>query len=387
LTEWPATGGRRHEELVVQIRLITWKQLWAPAIIAMVLAPVLFATRVNSQNPKSEPEPPPPFAKPSPKPTPTPAADDEYEVIRISSNLVVVPVSVTDDAGQPVHGLKVEDFRLHEEGQERQIAQIGDPEQVPLDIALLLDVSSSVTKNFDFEKRTAAGFLKEVLKPIDRAAIFSISDTPQMTQPLTAAGSATATLLTIPPADKPTGTAFYDTVRAAAKYLEKNAPGRNRRVVLVISDGEDISSEDVRYAMLKEGKAGKTAAEAMEQQRALHAKAVQKVLSDVQHADAVFYSINPSGPGIRMNFISQRANDQMKMLADSTGGNSFLPPKLEDLTSIFQQIAGELRAQYLLQYYAGEEAPKGKFLRIKVSVPTRPELRIRAREGYYVTRK
>src|SRR6185436_15680677 len=98
-----------------------------------------------SQNPKPEQEPPPPFIKPAPKPspTPTPADDDEYEVIRISSNLVVVPVSVTDAAGQPVHGLKVEDFRLHEEGQERQVAQIGDPEQVPLEIALLIDISGS----------------------------------------------------------------------------------------------------------------------------------------------------------------------------------------------------------------------------------------------------
>lgn len=369
----------------MQIRLITGKHLRAPAIVAMVLASFLFTTRVTSQDTKNQQEPPPQFAKPSP--TPKPAADDEYEVIRISSNLVVVPVSVTDAAGQPVQGLKVEDFRLHEEGQERQIAQIGDPEQVPLDIALLLDVSSSVTKNFEFEKRTAAGFLKEVLKPIDRAAIFSISDAPQMTQPLTGAGSATATLLTISAATKPTGTAFYDTVRAAAKYLERNAPGRHRRVILVISDGEDISSEDVRYAMLAEGKAGRTTAEAMEQQRALHAKAVRKVLSEVQRADAVFYSINPSGPGIRLNFISLRANDQMKMLADSTGGNSFLPPRLEDLTSIFKQIAGELRAQYLLQYYSGDEAPKGKFLRIRVSTPTHPDVRIRAREGYYVTRK
>src|SRR5215213_7995024 len=76
-----------------------------------------------------------------PKPTPKPPRDDEYEVVRVTSNLVVVPVSVTDAAGQPLLGLKATDFRLEEEGRAQEIAEIGDPEQVPLDIAVLIDVS------------------------------------------------------------------------------------------------------------------------------------------------------------------------------------------------------------------------------------------------------
>src|SRR2546423_9733856 len=121
----------------------------------------------------------------------------------------------------------------------------------------------------------------------------------------------------------------------------------------------------------------------MESQRAVDARAVQKVLREVQHADAVFYSINPSGPGIRLNVISQRAQDQMKMLADSTGGNAFVPPRLEDLETIFRQIAAELRAQYLLQYPSTNEATPGKFQRIQVTMPARPGLQIRARQRGY----
>ena len=56
----------------------------------------------------------------------------------------MVPVSVTDANGQPVLGLKAADFRIEEDGRSQEIAQIGDPEQVPLDIALLIDVSGSV---------------------------------------------------------------------------------------------------------------------------------------------------------------------------------------------------------------------------------------------------
>ena len=329
--------------------------------------------------------PPPPVPR-RPTPTPTPAKEetiDEAEVVRVTSNLVVVPVAVTDSAGNAVQGLKKEDFRLEEEGRAQELQAVGDADQVPLDIAIVFDISSSVTKNFDFEKRSAAGFLKEVLKPIDRAAVFGLAERPQLVQPLATADSATSKLLTIPAALKPTGTAFYDTVTAAARYLAQNAPERNRRVILVISDGEDNFSDDVRDAMLTEGKNGATQIQAMESQRALHARAVQKVLREVQHADAVFYSINPSGPGLHLNVISQRAQDQMKMLADSTGGNAFVPPRLEDLETIFRQIAAELRAQYLLQYLSNNEAPAGKFQRIKVTTPARPGLQIRARQGYY----
>ena len=337
--------------------------------------------------PSATDAPPPIPRRPTPTPTPAPKpkeeAVDESEVVRVTSNLVVVPVAVTDAGGSAVQGLKREDFRLEEEGRAQTLEAVGDAEQVPLDIALVFDISSSVTKNFEFEKQTAAGFLREVLKPIDRAAVFTIAERPQLAQPLAPAAAATAKLVSLPAAERPTGTAFYDTVTAAARYLSQNAPERERRVILVISDGEDNFSDDVRDAMMAEGRGGATQAEAMESQRALHARAVQKVLREVQHADAVFYSINPSGPGLRLNVISQRAQDQMKMLADSTGGNSFVPPRLEDLETIFRQIAAELRAQYLLQYLSNNEAPPGKFLRIKVTTPARTDLHIRARQGYY----
>jgi Ca-activated chloride channel family protein len=337
--------------------------------------------------PSASDAPPPIPRRPTPTPTPTPTPKeeplDESEVVRVTSNLVVVPVAVTDAGGSAVQGLKREDFRLEEEGRAQTLEAVGDAEQVPLDIALVFDISSSVTKNFEFEKQTAAGFLREVLKPIDRAAVFTIAERPQLAQPLAPAAAATAKLVSLPAAERPTGTAFYDTVTAAARYLSQNAPERERRVILVISDGEDNFSDDVRDAMMAEGRGGATQGQAMESQRALHARAVQKVLREVQHADAVFYSINPSGPGLRLNVISQRAQDQMKMLADSTGGNSFVPPRPEDLDGVFRQIAAELRAQYLLQYLSNNEAPPGKFLRIKVTTPARTDLHIRARQGYY----
>jgi Ca-activated chloride channel family protein len=267
---------------------------------------------------------------------------------------------------------------------------------VPLDIVILFDVSSSVTAKsfFALQQQAAASFLRQVLKPVDRAAVVTIGDKPALVQPLAPADAATATLLKIPAATRATPTAFYDSVSFAAKYLADNAPGRHRRVILVVSDGDDNFSNAVREQTVAEYDAEKKAegegaspqavrAAARRDLQARHARAVQAVERDVQRADVVFYSINPGGLSVRLNDIATRAQNGMQQIADSTGGTAYLPAKAEDLETVFRQIASELRAQYLLQYYSNNQAPAGKFLPIKVQVPARPELKVRARQGYY----
>jgi VWFA-related protein len=91
----------------------------------------------------------------------------------------------------------------------------------------------------------------------------------------------------------------------------------------------------------------------------------------VQRAEASFYSINPSGLALKLNIISQRAQDGMARLANATGGNSFVPEKVEDLDGVFRQIAAELRSQYLLQYYSNDQTQNPNYRRISVAVPTR----------------
>ncbi len=359
-------------------------------------------TQTDSLPTQSAPAKPSPQASPSAQPSASPAKDDEIlddlDVVRVESNLVVVPVSVIDAAGQPVPGLTVKDFRLEEEGRVQEIAQIGNPEQVPLEIAILLDVSSSVSERFEFEQQAATSFLKRVLKSSDKAAIFAINQKSNLEQGLASADVATAKLMSLKPATGPVPTAFYDTVIAAARYLAQNTPERHRRVIVVISDGEDNFSDQVRdtEVAVRKADAAEEAAQdtaqkrkaQREKQRAeLHQRAQANVLREVQRADIVFYSINPSGQSLRLNQISQRAQDGMQGLADDTGGTAFVPNKLEDLVAVFNQIAAELRAQYLLQYYSTDESPNGKYLRLKATVPAQSQLRVRARRGYYVKRK
>jgi Ca-activated chloride channel family protein len=311
------------------------------------------------------------------------------DVVRVTSNLVMVPVSVTDASGQAVQGLQIGDFRLDEEGRQQEIAEMGDPEQVPLDIAILFDVSSSVSQKgfFAFQQDSAAAFLKQVMKPVDKAAIFTITAKPILIQPLASAGTAAAKMLTIPAATTSVPTAFYDTVSAAAKYLTDNSPGRHRRVIVVLSDGDDNFSESIKDLSVAEARANLNGEVTVAGTRAAlqdkHRRAVQEVQQVVQKADATFYSINPGGPSVHLNQISMRAQNGMQTIADATGGTAFVPDSDKDLEKVFRQVAAELRGQYLLQYYANAETPAGQFRRIRVTVPTHPEQRVRARQGYY----
>src|SRR5712691_7020741 len=279
------------------------------ALVLFFLVTISFITPARAQKLKQLP-PPPPGPRYKPKPTPSP----EYEVVRISSNLVVVPVSVTDAQGQPVQGLKQSEFHIEEDGRVPEITQLGDPEQVPLDIALLIDVSSSVTERFAFEEQAATRFLKQVLRPNDHATLYAIDRTPRLEQARSTADVATARLMSIKAATGPSPTAFYDTVIEAGRYLALHTPEQNRRVIVVISDGEDNFSNRVRDLSLADYRAmqadeNDTSPEGKKRRRLAadnalqqgHRKAQTEMQQEVQKANAVFYSINPGGEAIRLN--------------------------------------------------------------------------------------
>lgn len=329
---------------------------------------------------------PQPQATPKPQPSQTPSDagdEEEIETVRVESNLVVVPVSVTDAAAQPVQGLTIKDFRLLEEGREQEITQIGDPEQVPLEIAVLLDVSGSIDARFAFEQQAASRFLKQVLKNGDRATVYAIDKTPRQELKLDTADNAAAKIMSLGPAKGPT--AFYDSVIEAAKYLAANTPENHRRVIVCISDGEDNFSDKVKRAIGTTNESQQ--AVTLQARQNLYNKVLAEVQREVQKAEVAFYSINPSGEALRLNVISKRAEEGMERLAEATGGTSFVPEKEVNFEAVFRQIAAELRSQYLLQYYSSDDSPNGKYLRLKVTVPARPQLRVRSRQGYYAKRK
>jgi len=369
------------------------KTTWLAFALA-VPAICLFVQNTLAQTMQSLPPAPPPWkAKPKPTPVPKPAEPEVLDVIRTTSNLVMVPVSVTDDQGQAIQGLQVKDFRLDEEGKQQEIAEIGDPEQIPLDIAILFDTSSSVGSKgfFGFQQQSAAAFLKQVMKPVDRAAVFTIGMEPGLLQPLASAQVAANSILAIQPPSKNVPTAFYDTVSAAAQYLADKSESRHRRVIVVISDGDDNFSQRTRDASIAEYRANTKGQAVSDSSRGLmqdlHRRAIADIQQAVLKADATFYSVNPGGRSIQLNLIAVRAQNGMQTVAQATGGTAFVPDGEKDLEVVFRQVAAELRGQYLLQHYGDSDAPVGQFRRIAVTVPTRPQARVRARQGYYPKKK
>jgi Ca-activated chloride channel family protein len=279
-------------------------------------------------------------------------------VIRVSTNLVTVPVSVTDTAGHAVSNLNIGDFTLKEDGNAEVISRLAEAGQSPIQFALLFDLSGSVNPRFEFALQAANRFLEKTWKPGDRISIISFSEQPGVC--LDASGflpEALQSLQKLEPTKGPT--AFFDSVMLSARMLRQSATPETRKTAIALSDGEDNESLNGLHDAARE----------------------------VQRSDVIFYSINPSGASIRLNAISLKGQQNLESLAAETGGTAFVSDKEADLDAIFDRIAAELRAQYLLSYYSSNPRLDGQFRRITVLIPRNPDLRVRARQGYYAVRK
>jgi Ca-activated chloride channel homolog len=283
---------------------------------------------------------------------------ERSSIIRISSNLVTVPVSVTDSKGHAIVNLGVQDFLIEEDGRPETVSRIAEAGRSPLRLALLFDLSGSVNPRFDFEQQAAIRFLEKVWRPGDTITVVTFSDDPRIRlQTSTSFSDALQVVSALDPTENPT--AFFDAVVLSAKTLRQSAGPETRQAVIALSDGEDNRSHH----------------------------SFSEALSEVQRADTIFYSINPGGSSIRLNEISLKAQSDLASLAKETGGNAFVSDKTADLDDIFLRIAAELRAQYLLNYYSANSHIDGKYRRISVSIPNRNDLRIQTRRGYYASPK
>ena len=295
------------------------------------------------------------FALQSSPQTTKPPPPQEDDAIRLTSRLVLVPLSASDASGRPVRDLTAEELVIEEQGRAQAIASLGEPGKVPTEIALLFDISGSIHGQFSFEQQAAIRFIKEVLKPADAVSVFSIGVKPKIVKTRTGSSEeAIAGLMTLAPVKEPT--AFFDTIVEAALYLGKNGEVGSRRVLIVISDGEENYSERNKLS---------------------------DALRELQKNDCLFYSINPSGEALNLNSVSIRGQGVMESMSAQTGGKAFVPERITDLEAVFRQIAEELQAQYLLGYYSTDERADGGFRPITVRAPKRPDLRLRFRQGYY----
>ena len=341
-------------------------------------------------------------------PVQKPVQDDD-DVIKISSRLVMVPVSVTDASGLPVKGLKASDFMVFEENQVQEVSELLPAEQVPLEIAILIDVSASTGSMFEFQQAAAAKFLEEVMRPGDRAVVFTVGSRPILVQTRQTVELVGPVVKSIQATREQT--AFHDSVVEAARYLGANSPKNSRRIVLAITDGDDTSSAAVVRSIIEaesrllRGGMNRDEIRSIRVQARDQAKTTEqnRVLRELQNADAVFFSINPGGGSTGLPPSAAFGQSNLDRFAQETGGSAYVPKfqpvslrdpvlneynnraNLEMLSSIFRGLANELRAQYVVEYYSETEYKAGRFIPLRVIVKDREAVKVRARNGYFTT--
>jgi len=284
----------------------------------------------------------------------SPSSDDidENDTVRVSSNLVPIPASILDAKGAAVTGLKLEDFELRVDGQLRTISDVTRSE-TSVRMAMLFDNSGSLDFAREFEKHAARNFFRQVMRPSDQAAIYSVETESYLAQPLTS--SIELLERTIDNFGKPEGsTSLFDAIIDAAAYLQ---PYTGRRVLVIVSDGVETTS------------------------RADFDTTMHHVLgSDCQ----IF--IVQTGLYDGANLRALAAERRMEQLSGQTGGAVYIPKTTGELNDAFAQIAADLAHQYILSYYPGDEKADGRFHTIDLKVRTRKDVRVRARRGYYAPR-
>ena len=282
--------------------------------------------------------------------TSSPDEVDPNDVVRISSNLVPIPVSVVDSKGTAVVNLKLEDFELRVDGQPRPLSDLTRSE-TSVRLAMLFDNSGSLDAAREFEKHAAMRFFRKVMRARDEAAIYSIETESHLAQSLT--NDVTRLEQTIAGFGKPEGgTSLFDAIVDSSRYLR---PYTGRRVIVIVSDGIETTSRNSDFEAV-----------------------MQHVLAD----DCQIYVVQ-TGLYEGANLRALAAERRMEQLTEQTGGAVYLPKSIPELDSAFDQIAADLSQQYVLSYYPNPEHRDGKLHQIDLTIKARKDVRLRARKGYY----
>jgi Ca-activated chloride channel family protein len=277
-------------------------------------------------------------------------------VIRVNVNLVHVIATVRNQSGDLVGALNKSDFEILDNGVRQDIAVFARQSDQPLSVAMLIDTSGSTAKDLKYETESAARFLHVLLtegQPQDSVALYSFNYDITEQQHFTHNHQALETRLRslLKNLKGEAGTSLYDAIYYAGRALESRD---GRKIIVVITDGgETTSSRDL-----------------------------QQALQAVQLSDAVIYPlvVIPITNDAGRNIGGEHA---LTIMAERTGGRTFLPSGSSELDKAFTDLLNELRTQYVLGFYPHNvPLTKDRFHRLQVRVKS-PELRVSARNGYY----
>jgi len=273
---------------------------------------------------------------------------------RAETNLVVIPVSVTDSMNRFVLGLRKEDFKLMDNGVEQPVAHFSG-EDVPLSIGLAFDISGSMDYKMRTSREAAATMLK-TMGPGDESFLVEFNEKVDLAVPFT---GKTEQIRDALQDVRPGGlTALLDALNFTLDEMKKAKNAR--KAIVIVSDGGDNSS---KY----------TAAQ---------------IESLVREADVEIYCMGVFDPLASLALSPEEVSGPrlLSEIATQTGGRAFAASVSSDLPSVAARIAIELRNQYVLAYYPKDQVRDGKYHTVEVKVsqpPGVPALKMHWRQGYY----
>jgi VWFA-related protein len=300
-----------------------------------------------------------------------PQEQEADQTIRLGTQLVTVPFNVTDKKNKYINELTKGDIEVLEDDKPQKIFSFERQTDLPLTIALLIDISGSQSYTLPAEKSAAQRFLRRVIRPAkDIAAVATFEGEAELVQNFTSdveklSRAIDSVQVPVMPPSVHTGgtppinggsrvgsTALHDAIYAVSSDLLKNEAGR--RVLILISDGVNYGSR------LK----------------------LRDAIERTWRNEVIVYSIgigDPSYDGVD--------EGTLKKVASETGGRAFFPRNEEDLDKAFALIDEDLRSQYVLAYEPANEARDGSFRTIQMKVKNRKDLTVRHRRGYFAPKE
>ncbi len=296
------------------------------------------------------------------------AEQEPPSTIKVSTEVVSVYTVVEDKKKHLIPDLKKEDFELDEDGTPQEIRYFSREADTAITMGIMVDTSPSQGKVLGIEQEEAKAFLHQVMRVKDLAFILHFDVDVELLQDFTAdqrllAHAIDETVINggghgvmpgpFPTSDSGGATHLYDAVYLASNDLLKNEVGR--KVLILLTDGEDQGSR-------------------VKLQTALEAAQKSDVINySVAISDRAFYRGQPFG---------YSGDSVLKKLSDDTGGSVIEVNHAKDTSAAFQQIARELRTQYLLGYTPTNTKHDGSYRKIRVQVRN-GDYRVQARRGYY----
>lgn len=271
--------------------------------------------------------------------------DADDDLITVETSNVVLNATITDAKGNPATGLKLEHFKIFEDGVEQRIESF-TAQETPFAAVILMDTSGSMEQRVTLARAAAINFLDD-LRYDDQTAIYSFDTKISLVQEFSNSRDVADKLFDLRASG---ATVLNDAIYEAAKTLEKRP--EKRRAIIVLSDGADTGS-------------GRSAA-----------KALKAALT----ADAIVYTVD-------MSAINTGGKERMqnqgvlKKFAEKSGGIFISTPGGAELRNALKNIVRELGSQYTLAYQPSNTRQDGKWRTIEVKV-SRPGMEIRTRKGY-----